>query len=213
MAALVVDGLWPWMVAGKRPSDNALWGFSGLREHLGMEGPAERLKADRVELRRWHESDLDALDQAINESLDHLAAPWMPWAANHGRRHTAGFLARCHEEWEARQAFVYAVTSHATVIGSCGLHRRIGPGGLDLGYWIHPRWTGQRLATTAAAALVGQGFRLAGIDRIEIHHDAANTASAAVALHLGFTEVERIQAPEGPSAPGEVEADPPKGPP
>ncbi|MFF3276040.1 GNAT family N-acetyltransferase [Streptomyces chrestomyceticus] len=171
-----------------------------------MDEPAERLRFHRVELRRWRTTDLDALDQAINESLDHLV-PWMPWAAGHGRQQTAGFLARCHDEWQTRQAFTYAITSDAAVIGSGGLHRRIGTGGLDLGYWIHPHWTGQGLATMAATALVDQGFRLTGIDRIEIHHDAANTASAAVARRLRFTEIERRPAPEGPSAPGEAGID------
>nr|WP_260328613.1 GNAT family protein [Streptomyces sp. Ag109_O5-1] len=59
----------------------------------------------------------------------------------------------------------------------------------------------------AAAALVRQGFHLAGTDRIEIHHDAANPASGAVARRLGFIEVERVEAPEGPVAPGEAGVD------
>lgn len=168
-----------------------------------MEEPAENLSYDQVALHRWRMSDLDALEQAIYESLDHLV-PWMPWATAQGRQQTHDFLARNQEEWETRQAFGYAITSGAAVIGSCGLMRRIGAGGLDIGYWLHPHWTGRGLATMAAAALVGQGFQLAGIDRIEIHHDAANLASGAVARRLGFAEVERIQASEGPAAPGEV---------
>ncbi|MEV5176706.1 GNAT family protein [Streptomyces flaveolus] len=168
-----------------------------------MEEPAETLTSDRVVLRRWRATDLDALDQAISESLDHLV-PWMPWAADPGRQQTAGFLARSHEEWETGQAFGYAITTGGVVTGSCGLHRRIGAGGLDVGYWLHPRWTGRGRATMAAGALVHQGFQLAGIDRVEIHHDAANPASGAVAARLGFTEAGRVQAPDGPAAPGEV---------
>ncbi|WP_351235042.1 GNAT family N-acetyltransferase [Streptomyces sp. NPDC002133] len=171
-----------------------------------MEEPAEILSSDQVELRRWRMSDLDALDRAIYESVDHLV-PWMPWAADHERQQTSDFLARNQEEWATRQAFGYAITSDAVVIGSCGLYRRIGDGGLDIGYWLHPHWTGRGLATMAAAALVSQGFQLAGIDRVEIHHDAANPASGAVALRLGFTEVERTRPPEGPVAPGEVGID------
>ncbi|MFH9090984.1 GNAT family N-acetyltransferase [Streptomyces sp. NPDC017673] len=168
-----------------------------------MEEPAETLTSDRVVLRRWRTTDLDALDRAISESLDHLV-PWMPWAADSGRQQTAGFLARTHEEWETGQAFGYAITAGGVVTGSCGLHRRIGAGGLDIGYWLHPRWTGQGLATMAAGALVHQGLQLAGVDRVEIHHDAANPASGAVAARLGFTEVGRVRAPDGPAAPGEV---------
>ncbi|MGC5345654.1 GNAT family N-acetyltransferase [Streptomyces sp. DT24] len=171
-----------------------------------MEKPAENLSSDQVALRRWRMSDLDALERAIYESLDHLV-PWMPWAADPGRQQTHDFLARSHEEWETEQAFGYAITSDAAVIGSCGLMRRIGTGGLEIGYWLHPHRTGRGLATTAAEALTGQGFQLAGTDRIEIHHDAANPASGAVARRLGFTEIERVQAREGPVAPGEMGID------
>ncbi|MGI5526281.1 GNAT family N-acetyltransferase [Streptomyces syringium] len=171
-----------------------------------MDEPSATLNSDQVELRRWRMSDLDALDRATCESLSHLV-PWMPWAAHHGRRQTSEFLARSRHEWETGQAFGYAITTDAVVIGSCGLHRRVGNGGLDIGYWLHPRWTGRGLATMAAAALVSEGFRLAGIDRVEIHHDAANSASGAVALRLGFTEVERTRVPEGPVAPGEAGID------
>ncbi|MFF3558548.1 GNAT family N-acetyltransferase [Streptomyces sp. NPDC002574] len=168
--------------------------------------PAERLRFDRVELRRWRMTDLDALDRVTTEALDTLL-PWMVWAAAHSRQEVADFLARTHDDWETGQAYGYAITSGGAVIGSCGLHRRIGAGGLEIGYWIHPRWTGQGLVTMAAAALADQGFRLPGIDRLEIHHDAANVASGAVPLRLGFTEVKRFRVPDGPAAPGEVGID------
>ncbi|MBY8876065.1 GNAT family N-acetyltransferase [Actinacidiphila acidipaludis] len=171
-----------------------------------MEEPAETLSADLAELRRWRMADADALERAIGESLDHLV-PWLPWAADHGRHQTVEFLARSHDEWRTGQAYGYAITLGGAVIGGCGLHRRIGPGGLEMGYWIHPRRTGQGLATMAAAALAGQAFRLAGVHRVEIHHDAANRASGAVARRLGFTEVERFRVAGGPAAPGEVGID------
>ncbi|KUL38713.1 acetyltransferase [Streptomyces sp. NRRL F-4489] len=168
-----------------------------------MDKPAERFTSGAAELRRWHPDDLDTLVRVVEESLDHLR-PWMPWAAGQDRAQSAGFLARCEEEWETGQAFNYAVTTAGSVIGSCGLMRRIGPGGLEAGYWLHPGWTGRGLATMTAAGLVDQAFRLPGTGRVEIHHDAANTASGAVARRLGFTEAERRPAPDGPEAPGEV---------
>lgn len=171
-----------------------------------MDEPAGTLRCDQVELRRWRLSDLDALERAVRESRDHLA-PWLPWAADADRHYLAGFLARGQAEWRTGQAFGYAITSDGTVIGSCGLHRRIGAGGLEIGYWLHRGWTGRGLATMATAALVRQGFRLTGIDRVEIRHDAANPASGAVARRLGFTEVERVPAPDGPIAPGDVGID------
>ena len=104
----------------------------------------------------------------------------------------------------AGEAFNYAITVGGAVIGSCALMRRIGPGGLEIGYWIHPAWTGQGLATMAAAALLREAFTLPGIDRVEIHHDEVNKASGAVPRRLRFTEVERQPRPEEPTAPGQV---------
>jgi Acetyltransferase (GNAT) domain len=82
-------------------------------------------------------------------------------------------------------AVSYAITTADAVVGSCGLMRRIGPGGLEIGYWLHPAYTGRGLATTAVAALMGQAFTLEDIDRVEIVHDAANTASGGVPVGWG----------------------------
>jgi RimJ/RimL family protein N-acetyltransferase len=161
------------------------------------------LRFEHVELRRWRADDIDALHRLITESRDHLL-PWMPFAATHDRKQGERFLAFAEEQWTTGQAFAYAITSDGHAVGSCGVHRRIGPGGVDLGYWLHPAWTGRGLATMAAAALVGAARELPGIDRVEIHHDEANPASGAVAARLGFTEVARVRAPEGPEAPGET---------
>lgn len=168
-----------------------------------MEQPAEILTFDRVELRRWRASDVETLNRVVTESLSHLL-PWMPWATGYDSSTIAEYLARSEGEWESGQAYSYAIASGGAVIGSCGLMRRIGPGGLEIGYWLHPDWTGRGLATMSAVALLRQGFALAGTDRIEIHHDAANRASEAVPRRLGFTEVERAPAPEGPDTRGEA---------
>ncbi|MFE7786437.1 GNAT family N-acetyltransferase [Streptomyces nigrescens] len=64
-----------------------------------------------------------------------------------------------------------------------------------------------RSDVASSAALVETGRRMPGIDRIEIHHDEANPASGAVARRLGFTEMERVQVPEGPVAPSETGID------
>ncbi|MER5973480.1 GNAT family N-acetyltransferase [Streptomyces sp. NPDC002055] len=168
-----------------------------------MGQPSESLSFEQVELRRWSVDDLDTLYRAVGESLDHLR-PWMPWAAEHSREHSAEFLVRSQVEWMSGEAHNYAIVADGTVIGSCGLMRRIGPGGLEIGYWIHPGWTGRGLATMAAAALVREGRSLPGIDHLEIQHDEANHASAAVPRRLGFTHVERRVLPDGPQTPGEV---------
>jgi len=51
-----------------------------------------------------------------------------------------------------------ALSSHSVIVdgeiaGSIGLHGRIGPGALEIGYWVHRAWTRRGLATAASAAV------------------------------------------------------------
>ena len=155
-----------------------------------MEQPPETLVRGQAELRRYRPADVDQLDRVITESLEHLL-PWMPWAADHSRASVQDYLAGARQDWESGTAYNYAITTSGTLVGSCSMMRRIGPGGLEIGYWIHPDWTGRGLATMAAAALTCAAFDLPGTDRVEIHHDEANRASGAVPARLGFTVVSR----------------------
>lgn len=164
--------------------------------------PPELLPAHPAELRRWRREDADALHGVIRESREHLV-PWMPWAAGQGPRETEEYLARCDEEWESGEAYMYALTVGGAVRGSCGLMRRIGPGGLEIGYWLHPAWTGRGLVTRSVGALIAAARALPGVDHVAVHHDEANTASAAVPRRLGFTEISRSPAEGGPATPGE----------
>ena len=165
-----------------------------------MEQPAETLTRDQAVLRRYRSDDVDVLDRAITESLDHLR-PWMPWAATHSRASVQEYLEQAQRDWESGAAYNYAITTGGVLVGSCSLMRRIGPGGLEIGYWIHPGWTGRGLVTMAAAALTCQAFELPGTTRVEIHHDQANRASGAVPQRLGFTVVSRTPDADSGGAP------------
>jgi len=91
------------------------------------------------------------------------------------------------------------------VAGSCGLMARIGPGGLEIGYWVHGAHARRGLATAAAAALTAEAFTLPGIDRVEIVHDARNVVSGRIPRSLGFTEIgRRPHSPDGTAARGDV---------
>ena len=74
------------------------------------------------------------------------------------------------------------------VIGGAGLHPRVAPGGLEIGYWIRSSRIGAGFATEAAAVLTRVAVDLCGVDRVEIHVDPANEASLAVPRKLGFRE-------------------------
>jgi RimJ/RimL family protein N-acetyltransferase len=69
------------------------------------------------------------------------------------------------------------------------LHHRIGPGALELGYWVATAFTGRGVATAAVGLLAAEAFADPAIGHVEIHHDARNAASGAVAARAGFTPV------------------------
>lgn len=184
-------------------TENKSWKGTGMGMISRMDRPAELLRRDRVELRRWRATAADVHYRVVTESLGHLV-PWMPWAGEgYSPDSSLEFVSRCEREWAEGQAYNYAVAVAGSTVGSCSLMRRIGRGGLEIGYWIHPSWTRRGLATAAAAALVDEAFALPGVEVVEIHHDEANEASGGVPRRLGFTEVERRPAIEGAAAPGE----------
>jgi RimJ/RimL family protein N-acetyltransferase len=78
------------------------------------------------------------------------------------------------------------------VLGGVGLYRRIGPGGLEIGYWVRSDQVGQGLATEAAQAMTDVGFMLTGIERMEIHCDPLNRPSIAVPKKLGYELAETL---------------------
>ncbi len=168
------------------------------------ERPDEVIEHGPVVLRRYRPDDLDDLLEAVSESLS-LLRPWMPWAADYSRDSAREFLARSDQHWDDGTEFNYAITvtnaSPGALAGGISLMPRVGPGGLEIGYWVRRAYTRRGLATAASAALVAQAFRLPGVNRVEIMHDELNVASGGVPRKLGFTEVERrpmdVPAPRG----------------
>jgi ribosomal-protein-serine acetyltransferase len=156
-----------------------------------MERAREELPAGPVTLRRWADRDLDELCRAVAGSLDHIA-PWMAWAAHgYSVADARDHLRRSRAAWADGTEFGYGIRSaDGILIGACSMMARIGPGGMEIGYWLHPDHTGRGFATAAAGAVTAEAFRI-GADRVEIVHDVANARSAAVPRRLGFIEVAR----------------------
>jgi RimJ/RimL family protein N-acetyltransferase len=93
-------------------------------------------------------------------------------------------------------------SDEAECLGGSGLHPRIGPGGLEIGYWIRAGATRQGIATeSSAAALTRAGFEVCGADRIEIRIEPRNDPSFGIPRRLGFVEEatlrRRLPSPEG----------------
>ena len=172
-----------------------------------MASPPDLLSHGQVSLRRWRPADAAAVLAAVLESQQHLR-PWMPWADQYDGQRAAEYVRQCQAQWVSGDAFAYAIIVGDQIVGSAGLHRRVGDGGLEIGYWVHGDWTGRGIATDAAAALTVAALGLPGIDRVEIHHDVANVASGRIPAKLGYTRLgERPARDLWPPAPSDTGTD------
>src|SRR5262249_42727348 len=104
--------------------------------------PNELVFRAPVTLRRFRAEDHEALYRAVTESLDHLR-PWLPWAQDYSRASAEEYLARSVRHWDDGTEYNYAILAGGVLAGGAGLMARIGPGGLEIGYWVHRAHTGR----------------------------------------------------------------------
>ena len=173
------------------------------------ESLAEQIETPVGVLRRIRESDAEALASAVRASLRHLE-PWMPWA-NQGAGEVNAQLAWCREAenlWGSGSEYIWLLRPYDSdvVAGSFGLHRRVGPGAIELGYWVNADYLHRGYATAGARALTEAAFGLADVERVLICTDEQNKASAAVPCRLGY-RLDRVEVrqPEAPAESGRLQ--------
>jgi ribosomal-protein-serine acetyltransferase len=167
----------------------------------------ERIEGDGLLLRRWLVDDAELQHRAVAESIDHLR-PFMAWIAHEPLplEQRRRMLAEWERDWTQGGDVALAILVGDRVAGSAGLHRRGGPDMLEIGYWTHPAFLRQGIATKTARLLTGAAFAVPGIERVEIRHDKANAASAGVPRRLGYTPTGE-EKPMRPAAPADVGID------
>jgi ribosomal-protein-serine acetyltransferase len=167
--------------------------------------PPAAAKAGWLVCRRVQPGDTTDLYHAVRASIGHLK-PWMPWATDaYSRQEAEDFTsAQARADGEPVTEAPYAIRDQdGRLLGMCGLHARLGPGALEIGYWVDVRHTRRGVATLAAALITETALALPGIASVEIHHDEANVASGAVPAKLGYTHAEtRPDPPEAPADTG-----------
>jgi RimJ/RimL family protein N-acetyltransferase len=160
---------------------------------VSWEGPAApyRIETERLVVRCYEPRDAPLLKEAIDSSLEHLQ-PWMPWALDEPQtlEQKLELVEFFRSSFEAGENFTYGIfaAGEAELLGGTGLHARVGPGGLEIGYWVRASATRQGIVTESTAALTRAGFEVCRADRIEIRIEPRNEASFGVPRKLGFVE-------------------------
>lgn len=169
-----------------------------------MRLPDVPIETERLVLRPWEDDDVDALAAAVSTSIEHLR-PWMPWISFEPmpREDRRALVA----DWRAARLrgddLVLGIFCDNKLVGSTGLHDRVGPGAVEIGYWIHVDHVRKGFASEAVAALADAALALADIETVHICHDATNHKSAGVPARVGFTRRADRSAPvQAPSETG-----------
>lgn len=167
-------------------------------------GPAYRIQTPRLVIRCPQPKDASLMVEAIQENLEHLR-PWMLWIANEPEplQDKIERMRKMRGRFDLDEDYIYGIfdLQEMRLLGSTGLHTRVGPKAREIGYWIHKDYINQGLATESSAALVRVAFEIDQVQRVEIHCAPDNQRSAAIPRKLGFiheaTLRNRTPLPEG----------------
>ena len=158
---------------------------------MAWEGPPApyRVELERMVMRCLEPADAPLLKDAIESSLDHLR-PFMPWTDDEPQtvEEKVALIKRFRVGFDSGENFVYGIfdSDERTQLGGTGLHPRVGPGGLEIGYWIRASAVRQGIATESSAALTRVAFEVCEADRVEIRIEPRNEASFGIPRKLGF---------------------------
>ncbi len=160
---------------------------------MAWEGPPApyQIETERLVIRCYEPRDAPLLKESVDSSLEHLQA-WMPWAHDEPQtvEQKLELTKLFRSDFDTKENFTYGIfaADESELLGGTGLHGRIGPGGLEIGYWIRASATRQGIATESSAALTRVGFEVCRADRIEIRIEPRNEASFGIPRKLGFVE-------------------------
>ena len=168
--------------------------------------PPDRIDTARLLLRPWQADDAEVLRDVFAASRAELER-WTPWVlAGSGtmaslREKLQGYADKFSAGVEWRYAMI--VRDDGRIVGGASLHPRIGPGAIEIGYWLATSATGRGFATEAAEALTAEALRSGDIERVEIRCDPANDASMRIPERLGYrAQPTIVHEPPTPGRPG-----------
>ncbi|MBT8047382.1 MAG: GNAT family N-acetyltransferase [Xanthomonadales bacterium] len=141
-------------------------------------------------MRCWSPADARVLRSCLGDNDQHLR-PWIPFMKDEPRslEQTAEWLRSIRANFDLRQNYRYAVfdAGEEKLLGENMLLGRVGPGAFEIGYWTDRHATGRGFASEATAAMIRVAFEIERAERLEIHCEPENVASAAIPARLGFT--------------------------
>ncbi|MFD8806891.1 GNAT family N-acetyltransferase [Streptomyces sp. NPDC059597] len=153
-----------------------------------------------LRLRRWAPADAAALTRL---ERDAALRRWTGFPALTDAADAERWIETQRRAWEAGERFAFAVLEpDERLVGHVVLKvASPGDGTAEVGYWTAAHARGRGVAPRAVEALTGWAVR-DGLTRLELLHQADNTASCRVAVKCGYGLVATL-APAPPAYPAE----------
>ncbi len=169
-----------------------------------MPCPVYRIETERLVIRCPEPADAALVKRAEDTSRAALAK-YMLWADREPESidEAIAKLRAFRAKFDRGEDFFFVAYDRCdgSVAGGCGLHARVGAGGLEIGYWVHSEKHRRGLATEMAGALTRIAFEVEDCRWVEIRCARSNVASAGVPPKLGFSHEatlhDRLELPRG----------------
>ncbi|MCZ6572654.1 MAG: GNAT family N-acetyltransferase [Planctomycetota bacterium] len=146
------------------------------------------IRAERLLLREFTESDLDALH--AYHSDPRYGEFYVPeeLTAEHTRKLLNLFLGWAEED--PRRGCQVAITLADELIGTCGVRKSVWDGtDAEFGIELNPEHWGQGYAEEAARAILGRGFTELGVAIMRGQSVSRNEGAARLVRKLGFVSI------------------------
>jgi ribosomal-protein-serine acetyltransferase len=149
----------------------------------------QELRGVRVCLRPYAVGDGVAMQEAIEESIDHLR-PWMEWTDSRRTvQDCETYVRRALARWLTQEEVSVGMWDGVTgrYVGGIWLYPldwRVPA--MAIGYWVRASAQGQGYVTEAVRLLCRLAFHTFEAQRVSIQCDAVNTRSANIPRRLGF---------------------------
>ena len=154
-----------------------------------MKNLVGQLFSPRLMMRVLDINDAKPLQRMLADNKQYML-PWIPWAVNEPM--SVEVKKEQIRTWKGEfyldKKYSYGIfdkTGHR-LVGLIFLFTRQGDGILEIGYIIDQQEAGNGYATESCYALTKLGFEHLEIDKMVIHCDPANKASARIAEKLGY---------------------------
>ncbi|TAI47806.1 GNAT family N-acetyltransferase [Flagellimonas allohymeniacidonis] len=148
-----------------------------------------KIITERLVIRCYRPSDAILVQNAIASSLENLRK-WMPWAKSEPTtlESKKELVSKFESDFIQNEDYTFGIfnKSEDLLIGSTGLHTRLGKESREIGYWINSSFLNKGYATEAASAMVKAGFEFHRVKNIQIHCDSNNLISRQIPKKLGF---------------------------